>query len=138
MNLSLPLLLALVSSTGLSHAAELSITVDGVRAAQGAVRVALFDAADRFLKRALQTASAPATEGATTLALRDLAAGDYAVAVYHDANDNRKLDQNMMGIPVEAAGFSNDAVGNMGPPARRPGQSAPHCLAANTRAGAGA
>jgi uncharacterized protein (DUF2141 family) len=36
--------------------------------------------------------------------------------VYHDANDNGKLDQNMMGIPVESTGFSNDALGNMGPP----------------------
>ncbi|WP_306396982.1 DUF2141 domain-containing protein [Telluria beijingensis] len=112
----LALLLALLSSAA-CHAADLSIRVDGVRADGGAVRVALFDSADRFLKRPLQTASAPAREGVTTLEIKDLATGQYAIAVYHDANDNGKLDQNMMGIPVEATGFSNDALGNMGPPA---------------------
>lgn len=113
----LALLLALLSSAAASHAADLSIRVDGARGAQGAIRVALFDSADRFLKRPLQTASAAAQDGATTLEIKDLAAGQYAIAVYHDANDNGKMDQNMMGIPVEATGFSNDAQGNMGPPA---------------------
>ena len=113
----LAILLALLSGAAASHAADLSVRVDGARGVQGAIRVAVFDSADRFLKRPLQTASAAAGEGATTLQIKDLAPGQYAVAVYHDANGNGKLDQNMMGIPVEAAGFSNDAQGNMGPPA---------------------
>lgn len=110
------LLLALLSSATASHAADLSIKVDGARGDGGAVRVALFDSADRFLKRPLQTADASSREGAATLEFKGLAARRYAIAVYHDANDNGKLDQNMMGIPVEATGFSNDALGNMGPP----------------------
>jgi uncharacterized protein (DUF2141 family) len=47
---------------------------------------------------------------------KDLASGDYAVAVYHDANGNGRLDRNRMGMPVEMSGFSNDAQGFMGPP----------------------
>lgn len=115
--LSFAFLLALLSSAAAGHAADLSIEVDGARGDGGSVKVALFDRADRFLKRPLHSASAPAKQGGATFEFKDLAAGDYAVAVYHDANDNGKLDQNMMGIPVEAAGFSNDALGNMGPPA---------------------
>lgn len=114
---AISLLLALLSGASYAHAADLSIQVDGVRAAQGTVQVALYDGADRFLKHPLQRASAPAREGQTTLAFKGLAGGNYAIAVFHDANDNGKLDQNMMGIPVEAIGFSNDAQGNMGPPA---------------------
>ncbi len=34
----------------------------------------------------------------------------------HDANGNGKLDSNMMGIPKEGFGFSNDATGSFGPP----------------------
>jgi len=115
--LSFTLLLALLSSAAASHAADLSIEVDGARGDGGSVKVALFDRADRFLKRPLLSADAKIKDGRATFALTDLAAGDYAIAAYHDANDNGKLDQNMMGIPVEAAGFSNDALGNMGPPA---------------------
>jgi len=113
----LALLLALLSSAAASHAADLSIKVDGARGDGGSVKIALFDSADRFLKRPLHSASAPVRDGGATFALKDLAAGQYAIAAYHDANDNGKLDQNMMGIPVEATGFSNDALGNMGPPA---------------------
>ena len=103
--------IALVDGPG----AELALD-DQRRLGERAVRVALFDSAEHFLKRALRSAGAPAVEGTTTLIVSGLAAGDYAIAVYHDANDNGKLDQNMMGIPVEATAFSNDALGNMGPP----------------------
>ncbi|MFX8281946.1 DUF2141 domain-containing protein, partial [Acinetobacter baumannii] len=36
--------------------------------------------------------------------------------VFQDANGNGRLDMNAMGMPVEPFGFSNDAVGNFGPP----------------------
>ncbi|MDR2086592.1 MAG: DUF2141 domain-containing protein, partial [Dysgonamonadaceae bacterium] len=42
--------------------------------------------------------------------------GDYAVSIFHDENDNYKLDTGMFGIPVEKTGFSNNAKGVMGPP----------------------
>ena len=48
--------------------------------------------------------------------LRDLPAGDYAFAVFHDANSNGKLDKNMLGMPTEDYAFSNNALGKMGPP----------------------
>ncbi len=42
--------------------------------------------------------------------------GKYAVSAFHDANGNKKLDKNMMGLPTEKYGFSNDARGTFGPP----------------------
>lgn len=38
-----------------------------------------------------------------------LGSGKYAVAVFHDKNKNGKLDKNMLGIPTECYGFSNNA-----------------------------
>ena len=46
----------------------------------------------------------------------DLPAGDYMISVYHDRNGNGKLDFNLLHIPKEPYGFSNDARGRMGPP----------------------
>ena len=34
--------------------------------------------------------------------------GTYAVSVMHDENENNKLDKNMLGIPKEGYGFSNN------------------------------
>lgn len=46
----------------------------------------------------------------------ELPAGRYAFSAFHDANDNKKLDTNWMGIPNEKYGFSNNARGTFGPP----------------------
>ena len=42
--------------------------------------------------------------------------GDYALKVFHDENENQKLDTNFIGMPKEKFGFSNDAMGRFGPP----------------------
>jgi uncharacterized protein (DUF2141 family) len=39
----------------------------------------------------------------------------YAVSVFHDENSNGKLDRNLLGIPREGVGASNNAVGHFGP-----------------------
>jgi uncharacterized protein (DUF2141 family) len=38
----------------------------------------------------------------------NLPPGRYALAVYHDMNDNWKLDKNFVGYPKEPFGFSNN------------------------------
>ena len=38
------------------------------------------------------------------------APGTYAVAVYHDANDNHHFDRTLIGLPAEGYGFSNNVV----------------------------
>ena len=42
--------------------------------------------------------------------------GWYGIFLYHDENGNGKMDKNMMGIPKEAYGFSNNAKGFLGKP----------------------
>jgi len=45
------------------------------------------------------------------------APGFYAVAVYHDANNNHRFDRTLFGLPAEGYGFSNNAPIELGPPA---------------------
>ena len=42
--------------------------------------------------------------------------GKYAVAVFHDENGNSQHDVNMLGIPKEGYGFSNNLDSKFGPP----------------------
>ena len=42
--------------------------------------------------------------------------GTYAAQAFHDENGNGELDRNILGLPKEAMGFSNDAPMRMGPP----------------------
>ena len=42
--------------------------------------------------------------------------GVYALAVYHDENNNHHFDRSLIGLPVEGYGFSNNATIFMAPP----------------------
>ena len=44
-----------------------------------------------------------------TVSFDQLESGTYAIAVFHDKNNNGLLDKNMLGIPTERYGFSNNA-----------------------------
>jgi uncharacterized protein (DUF2141 family) len=39
----------------------------------------------------------------------DVPEGRYAIAAYHDLDDDAKLGRNLLGIPTEPFGFGNDA-----------------------------
>ena len=109
-------LLALAFAASTAHAGDLAIRIDDVKTTQGQLMVALYSSADGFLKDSVRVSAAPATAGSTTVVFKDLPAGDYGIALYHDANGNGKMDRNAMGLPVEDYAFSNNAIGNMGPP----------------------
>jgi uncharacterized protein (DUF2141 family) len=49
-------------------------------------------------------------------AIPKLAPGVYAVTLFHDENNNGKLDAKAFGIPKEGFGFSRDPKIRMGPP----------------------
>lgn len=57
--------------------------------------------------------SVPATQTAVTF--DGLAPGNYAAAIIHDENANRKLDT-VLGIPREGFGFTRNPAIGFGPP----------------------
>lgn len=107
------LLPALASSA--ASAGNIEVRVAGITAAKGKVSVAVCDK-ERFLKQCAHGASAPARVGETTVVVKDVPPGTWAVLAYQDENDNGELDRNLVGIPKEPYGFSRDARSKFGPP----------------------
>ncbi|MES3023434.1 MAG: DUF2141 domain-containing protein [Pseudomonadota bacterium] len=108
---------AAFATCGLASAADLTIHIDDVKSAAGNVLVAVYNSAGTFLTAApAGVGGAPAAAGSNMLVIKNLPAGEYAFAVYHDANGNGKMDKNLIGMPTEDYGFSNNAMGKMGPP----------------------
>jgi uncharacterized protein (DUF2141 family) len=97
-------------------AADLSIDVAGIQSTKGHVLIAVYDRADSFLQKPAAVAKVDAAVGKVTAVLTKLPAGDYAISAFQDLNDNGNLDSNLLGIPTEPYGFSNDAEGHFGPP----------------------
>lgn len=102
---------AIAAAIAPAHAADLAITVDGVASADGRLLVALFDSAETFRRKPVRAVAVPAAAGTVNIDIKDLAPGDYAFVLYHDANANDTLDMNAVGIPVEDFVFSNNAMG---------------------------
>lgn len=98
-----------------AQALDLTVVVTGARSAKGQVRAAVYDKAEGWTKTMLRGEAVAAGER-VTLVFRQLPAGTYAVAVYHDENGNGRLDANVIGLPTEPYGFSRDAAGTLGPP----------------------
>jgi uncharacterized protein (DUF2141 family) len=95
----------------------LRIRFSGLEEARGALLVSVADSRESFEsdERARLSKSAPVEGAVETIVFRNVAPGEYAVKIFHDANGNQKLDIGWRG-PTEKYGFSNDAVGFMGPP----------------------
>lgn len=99
----------LVSIPCVASADTLLLTVNGMKAGQGNLRIAVFDEAHRdgfpdgeYLLGVVVSA----TEEGMTVEISDLESGEYAIAVIQDLNENGKLDKNFLGIPKEPYGFS--------------------------------
>jgi uncharacterized protein (DUF2141 family) len=93
-----------------ANAADLTVTVDGLRNANGTVRYEVDNSAAAWdnKAKAFATADVKAAMGSVTYTFKNVPPGTYGVGVYQDENDNGKLDTNFLGIPKEGYGFSNN------------------------------
>jgi uncharacterized protein (DUF2141 family) len=92
------------------------VRVENVRSAEGHVRVELCTADTFLTDGCVFGGAAPAQRGETVVTLTDVPPGVYAVQVFHDANDDNKVDRGVLGIPTEDIGFSREApIGLHGP-----------------------
>jgi uncharacterized protein (DUF2141 family) len=105
---------AALTAANPAWALDLTVEVSGARSTQGTVSVAVYSA-EGWLKQAVKQDRIAAGER-VLLVFRDLAAGSYALAAFHDENGNGKLDANVIGIPTEPYGFSREARGSFGAP----------------------
>jgi uncharacterized protein (DUF2141 family) len=91
---------------------SLTVYVNGFSTSEGKAHIAIYRVNDNF----------PASKGQfkgqvvlindkkiATATFSDLPKGTYAVAVFHDKNRNGIMDKNLVGVPTEKYGFSNNA-----------------------------
>lgn len=88
----------------------LSVTVSGVKSADGNVHVLLFNNAvgypsnpDKAYKH-IQTRTA---KGEVVLKIDNVPSGTYSIVSFHDKNNNGAFDKSWFGSPREDYGFSN-------------------------------
>ena len=91
--------------------AELTVVIEAIREAKGSIHIGVWSDPDSFGERdgRVAGATAPVRGETQTLTIKGLPPGKYAIAVYHDENDNGDFDLSWVGLPAEGLGFSNGA-----------------------------
>ena len=98
---------------------KILVRVQELRSSDGLVTVELFnDNPEGFIKKLgrLERIRVNAVDGEAKACFLAPGPGTYAVALYHDENGNKKFDRNLIGIPTEGFGFSNNPGIAFGPP----------------------
>lgn len=104
--------------TGVLLQAQNTINVEmsGFESNNGKASIGLFNEEETFLREANWKRFSEINNYKATATFTDIPDGIYAVSVYHDENDNEKLDLIMGMIPKEDTGTSNNPKVTMGPP----------------------
>lgn len=113
--------LVLTGAPAIAEAAgtRILITASGMKSADGEVSCALYRSARGFPNKPELAASSVIAriDGGTAICVFDnVSPGPAAVSVYHDANDNKRLDLRFGIIPRESVGASNNPKARFGPP----------------------
>lgn len=99
---------------------DVSVAVSELASDTGALVVQVYDSKDTWLSDdtvlSKRHTLSEGDAGQTIVIPIELKPGRYALSVYHDENNNEKLDANFIGIPKEPVGLSNDHRPKFGPP----------------------
>ena len=95
----------------------ITVLVTGIESERGTVLIQLANSDADYEQDddAFRFAQAKPTGDRVTFTFENVPYGAYAIKVFHDENDNRKIDIGWRG-PTERYAFSNGARGLMGPP----------------------
>jgi uncharacterized protein (DUF2141 family) len=105
------LALALLLWASPASAAELVVTVDGIRSDRGDIRLSLYASPAEWPDRSARANDQVQKARRGTVVFRyQLLPGTYAANGYHDENGNGKFDTNFLGVPEEGYMFSNDVT----------------------------
>ncbi|MFY9288217.1 MAG: DUF2141 domain-containing protein [Alphaproteobacteria bacterium] len=101
------MLAVLVMTAMPAAAADMSIMVPNVESDKGVVRTFICSS-DEFLgDTCAYKKAAPAKTGPMKFLIKNVPIGTYAIEIYHDENENGKIDFGFLGVlPAEAYGFS--------------------------------
>ncbi|MFW5644662.1 MAG: DUF2141 domain-containing protein [Bacteroidota bacterium] len=90
---------------------SLRVEVEGLRNNEGKLSITFFNSPEGFpedIRNAYQWRTLELSEKKPVFLFNDLPAGEYAYAILHDEDGNGEMKKNLLGIPREGFGFSNN------------------------------
>jgi uncharacterized protein (DUF2141 family) len=105
-------------SSHFALAQTITVTIEGIKNTNGKIQIGLYSKKSDFgnYDKVFSGVAITPSKNNCTYTFKDIPAGTYAIATWHDANENKKIDKNFFGIPSEKYGFSLNKYGKFGPP----------------------
>lgn len=112
------MLISVVSNNQIKEAG-LSINITNLRNSKGHVLMSLYKDGKGYPnepEKAFRISKLTIADNTSSVSIKGLPSGNYAIAILHDENDDSKMNKNFFGLPKEGYGFSNNVMGAFGPP----------------------
>ncbi len=90
----------------------ITVKLSGFDSNKGKAMIMLLDEEEKELEKHIL----PINNKEASFQFSPIKAGYFAIKAFHDANSNGKLDTNLLGIPKEKWGVSNNVKASFGPP----------------------
>ncbi len=114
------LILSVINFSFQNQSGNLTVTVTNIKNMKGEIEFLLFNKPEGFPNDAAvayKTLRAKVINSTCSVSFNKISYGEYAVGIYHDENNNRKLDKAWYGMPKEGVGVSNNpSLGIFSPP----------------------
>jgi uncharacterized protein (DUF2141 family) len=116
--MSIAVLSAQDSSDMKNTTGNLSLIIVGFKNDEGTAKVALCASEESYSSSdtSFHVASLVIKEKRVEYIFENIPFGEYAIKVFHDRDNDNKLNKNFLGAPTEDYGFSNNVRGTFGPP----------------------
>lgn len=90
---------------------KITIIFENLKSSKGHILAALYKQKEGFPQdrsKVFMSAKTEIKDKKATIIFENIPHGEYAIASFHDENDNGEMDKNFFGIPKESYGFSNN------------------------------
>jgi len=89
---------------------QLELEVIGINEIKGELGIGLYTNKEGWLKKGHEfiLERVPVTANNEVIIYKGIPQGTYGISIYHDANNNGKVEKNLIGFPQEGYGFSNN------------------------------
>jgi len=99
------------------EAHEVDLIIESIKNVSGYLMIAVYNNENDFLSDRIYSRERVKVLGKSSQSIKlNLPSGNYAIAVYHDINEDSKLNKSIIGFPAEPYGFSGDDYSRFGPP----------------------
>lgn len=89
---------------------KLTLHITNIKDVCGRIQVGIYDNKNDFPKegKEFRRYFIKVDGNEVKYTVEDMPAGEYAIAIYHDANSDGQCNSNFIGVPTECYGFSNN------------------------------